>query len=287
MSISIPARLAANCASTPDLRFWLARLPFAIEEYTRRWSLTLGAPIDSDDVSCSWVAFGTRADGSRVVLKAGMPHMEGRDEIAGLLFLDGDGAVRVLEHDTEMNIMLLERCEPGTSLRSLPEEEQDVVIAKALVRLWRLASPSTGFRHLGELIAHWRDEALRHRSEWADDSVVRQGLVTFEELIASARTHVLLATDLHAGNVLRAERAEWLVIDPKPFVGDPAYDATQHLLNCRKRLRLDPLGLIGRISELTGVDHRRVRRWTFARLAAEPRAHWDDAEMLELAWMLA
>ena len=24
----------------------------------------------------------------------------------------------------------------------------------------------------------------------------------------------------------------WLVIDPKPFVGDPAYDATQHLFNC-------------------------------------------------------
>jgi len=39
---------------------------------------------------------------------------------------------------------------------------------------------------------------------------------------------MLLATDLHAGNVLPAAREPWLVIDPKPFTGDPAYDATQH-----------------------------------------------------------
>jgi streptomycin 6-kinase len=36
----------------------------------------------------------------------------------------------------------------------------------------------------------------------------------------------MLATDLHAGNVLRAQREPWLVIDSKPFVGDRACDAT-------------------------------------------------------------
>ena len=33
--------------------------------------------------------------------------------------------------------MLLERCEPGTLLRELPEPEQDVVLAGLLRRLWR------------------------------------------------------------------------------------------------------------------------------------------------------
>ncbi|MDG2304629.1 MAG: aminoglycoside phosphotransferase family protein [Candidatus Binatia bacterium] len=81
---------------------------------------------------------------------------------------------------------------------------------------------------------------------------------------------VLLATDLHAGNVLSAEREPWLVIDPKPFVGAPAYDATQHLLNCKGRLRTDPLGTISRFAALLDVDEQRVPRWTFARLAAVP-----------------
>jgi streptomycin 6-kinase len=40
----------------------------------------------------------------------------------------------------------------------------------------------------------------------------------------------LLATDLHTGNVLAAQRQPWLMIDPKPYVGDPCYDLGQHLL---------------------------------------------------------
>lgn len=94
------------------------------------------------------------------------------------------------------------------------------------------------------------------------------------------------ATDLHAGNVLRADRGPWLVIDPKPFVGDPAYDATQHLFNCRERLAADPLGLIDRFADLLGLESERVRLWTFARAAAEPRSRVRD-DLLSLARTLA
>jgi streptomycin 6-kinase len=97
---------------------------------------------------------------------------------------------------------------------------------------------------------------------------------------------VLLATDLHAGNILRAQREPWLVIDPKPFVGDPAYDATQHLLNCEARLRADPETTIRRFAELLEVDDERVRLWLFARVAAESRDVWDD-DTLALARALA
>ena len=99
----------------------------------------------------------------------------------------------------------------------------------------------------------------------------------------NATREVLLATDLHAGNVLRAEREPWLVIDPKPFVGDPAYDATQHLFNCSPRLRSDPARTIRSFSEMLGVEHERVRLWIFARAAAEPRDDWNNFELLAVA----
>jgi streptomycin 6-kinase len=98
---------------------------------------------------------------------------------------------------------------------------------------------------------------------------------------------VLLATDVHAGNVLRAQRHPWLVIDPKPFVGDPAYDATQHVLNGAGRLRSDARGTIGRLADLLEVDRERVRLWTFARAAAEPRDDWADEWLLDVARALA
>jgi streptomycin 6-kinase len=98
---------------------------------------------------------------------------------------------------------------------------------------------------------------------------------------------VLLATDLHAGNILRSAREPWLVIDPKPFLGDRAYDATQHLFNCSARLRSDPDGMIQSFADLLGVDHERVRLWTFARAAAEPRDDWNNGELVELARAIA
>lgn len=133
------------------------------------------------------------------------------------------------------------------------------------------------------MIEYWSQETLADIDLWPDNGLVSEGLRLFKHLPNTATHEVLLATDLHAGNVLRGEREPWLVIDPKPFVGDPAYDATQHLLDCRERLRSDPDGTIWRIADLLGLDRQRVRLWTFARAAAEPRADWTNNDLIALA----
>jgi streptomycin 6-kinase len=216
-----------------------------------------------------------------------MPHMEGEHEAQGLRFWNGDPTVQLLETDDEVGAMLLELCEPGTALRVLPEPEQDVAIAGLLRRLWRSPSPPHPFRPLWAMTADWSRETLADVERWPDAGLVRQGLQLFDELPRTASTEVLLATDLHAGNVLRSKREPWLVIDPKPFIGDPAYDATQHLFNCKRRLRLDPDGTICRIADLLGVDRERVRLWTFARAAAEPRDNCRDDDSMGLARAIA
>jgi streptomycin 6-kinase len=227
-----------------------------------------------------------RDDGAHVVLKLGMPHMEAADEIEGLRFWDGNPTVRLLEADSNLNALLLERCEPGTSLRDLPEAEQDVVLAELLHRLWRKPPARHPFRPLSLMITSWMEETLAARSKWRDAGLVRAGLRVFEELGQASAEDVLLATDLHAGNVLRAQRAPWLVIDPKPFVGDRAYDATQHLFNCKARMCTAPHATIRCFADLLDVDDERVRMWMFARSAAEPRDCWTD-DSLALARSLA
>lgn len=285
MTLIIPEWLAATCWAAPERRAWLEQLPDAIRELQDQWSLSLSAPFDGDEVSCAWVAPAVRSDGTRAVLKLGMPHMEGAHEIQALRFWGGDPTVQLLDADEDRNAMLLERCEPGTVLRHLPESEQDVVIAGLLRRLWRVPVAPHPFRPLAAMTAYWAEETLADAARWPDAGMVQAGLHLFEELPRSSPTHVLLATDLHAGNVLRAQREPWLVIDPKPFVGDPAYDATQHLFNCEERLRADPDGTIRRFADLLEIDAERVRLWMFARAAAESRDTWDD-ETLALARML-
>jgi streptomycin 6-kinase len=137
------------------------------------------------------------------------------------------------------------------------------------------------------MLEHWTSETLANAKHWPDAGLVCKGLRLFQELPRSAPANVLLATDLHAGNVLASEREPWLVIDPKPFVGDPAYDATQHLFNCAARLRSDPIGTIRRFADLLGMDYERVRLWTFARAAAEPRGNWRNDTSLLLARTIA
>jgi streptomycin 6-kinase len=285
--IGVSEQLAVNCLKTPDRANWLSRLPSTVWELQHRWSLTLGEPFDDNEVSCAWVAAVTLADGSPAVMKVGMPHMESEHEIHGLRFWNGDPTVRLLNADEELGGMLLERCKPGTRLRTLSETEQDRVIANLLNRLWRTPSAPHPFRPLSDLMTHWTAETSAAAERWPDPGLVQEGLVLFEELSRKSASVVLLATDLHAGNVLRSRREPWLVIDPKPFLGDPAYDATQHLFNCMGRLLANPYEVIYRFADLLGLDHERIRLWTFARAAAEPREDWNNSDSIALARALS
>jgi streptomycin 6-kinase len=279
--------LKAACLKTPEHEAWLARLPDVVSDLQRRWALTVGVPFQNEEGTCAWAAPVVLADGAPAVMKISIPHMESEHEIEGLRFWNGDPMVRLLQADDDFAAMLLERCEPGTALLAMPPLEQDRVIASLLRRAWRRPAAPYIFRPLSVMTARWSLETLDAADHWRDAGLVREGLRLFRELPRSAPEEVLLTTDLHAGNVLRAEREPWLGIDPKPFVGEPAYDATQHLLNCEARLRSDPDGTIKRFANLLGVDDERVRLWTFARAAAGPRRNWRTDPLIQLARAIA
>jgi streptomycin 6-kinase len=281
--VKIPQKLVAICQDHGERLRWLNRLPEVVDSLQQRWSLKLEDPFDGDEVSCSWVAKAALEDGTIAILKLGMPHMEAEHEIEGLRFWAGNPTVHLLAADFELGAMLLERCEPGTTLRGLPETEQDIVIASLLRRVWRSPPAPHLFRPLAIMTANWSNEALAQAEHWRDPGVVSEGLYLFKKLPETAPAQALLATDLHAGNVLRAQREQWLAIDPKPFVGDPAYDATQHLLNCYCRLRSKPVETIRRFADLVNLDYERIRLWTFARAAVQAGENWRNDRWIELA----
>ncbi len=73
------------------------------------------------------------------------------------------------------------------------------------------------------------------------------------------------------------QREPWLVIDPKPFVGDPTYDALQHHLNSQDRLVSDPVALASRMAGLLGLDVDRLLLWLFA---------YCVVQSVDFPWML-
>ncbi len=71
------------------------------------------------------------------------------------------------------------------------------------------------------------------------------------------------------GNVLAAQRAPWLMIDPKPYVGERTYDVLQRMLNYEERLQRNPIGLVRRMAALCDLDPERLAVWLFARCVQE------------------
>jgi streptomycin 6-kinase len=160
----------------------------------------------------------------------------------------------------------------GTPLSARPERRQDVVVAGLLRQLWSAPVVAEAFRPPAQMCHAWADEftaRVAAQPGVIDAGLAREGISLFRALPATTDRQVLLATDLHAGNVLAAEREPWLVVDPKPYVGDPTYDALQHMLNCAERLHGDPAAMAGRMADLLGLDPVRLRRWLFARCVQE------------------
>jgi streptomycin 6-kinase len=125
-------------------------------------------------------------------------------------------------------------------------------------------------RSLQEMCDAWAEEFEQHQREGLvdlDPGLARDGIALFRALPATAERHVVLCTDLHAENVLAAQREPWLVIDPNPYVGDPTYDVLQHMLDCDERLRGDARGL--RMADLLDLDRERLLLWLFARCVQE------------------
>ncbi|HTU96219.1 MAG TPA: aminoglycoside phosphotransferase family protein [Solirubrobacteraceae bacterium] len=254
------------------------------------WGLTLGDRLEPG-VASEWIGRARTSDGAEVVLKLSRRHWEGDHEADGLLAWDGGGAIRCLRSAQREDtcILLLESCRPGTALGAVVSEvEQDVIVAGLLGRLWQAPiATDAPFRPLQFMCDRWAssfERRMRVDGCGLDPGLARAGHAALRELPATATRTVLLCTDLHAGNVLAARREPWLVIDPKPFVGDPAYDVVQHMLNCDERLTTDPVALAGRMAALVDLDPERVSRWLFARCAQEAI---DDLRLRTVAQRLA
>lgn len=270
MPLPLPRFLAESVELDEEMRAWAADLPDLVAQAAERWGLALGEPFEPGG-QVSWVAPARMPDGRDVVLKVGRRHWEAAGETAGLRTWAGQGVAELLDscETSDTVVLLLERCVPGEPLAGRPAQEQDVVLAGVLRRLWLEPPPGHPFRPLGQMCAAWADSYEKDPCLRLDPGLGRAGVELFRTLPATAEREVLLATDLHAGNVLSAQRGPWLVIDPKPWVGDPAYDPLQHMLNHPDRLGADPVALSDRMAELCGLSPERLRLWLFARTVVE------------------
>ena len=252
----------------PPAQAWLARLPATIAECARHWSLALGAPFAP--LSNNWVAPARDASGRQVVLKIGFPARELWNEADALALAGGEGLVRLLDVDRGRGALLLERLEPGTPLSTIEDDEiATAVAADVMLRLWRPVPAVHNFPS----VADWAAGFGRLRRRFAGgtgplpEDLVAHAESLATELLASAAPSVVLHGDLHFDNILAARDGEWLAIDPKGIVGEPAFEPYALLHNPMPGLLAwpDPAGVLDRrldlLSQRLGIERARLRAW--------------------------
>jgi streptomycin 6-kinase len=285
-----------------EQRAWRADLLKLIRDIERRWSVRLGRPYTGG--TCAWVAPATLPGGSPAVLKISWPHREAAGEAEALRVWDGRGAVRLYRHDPERWALLLERCDPGTKLG----ERSDLTVQARLEAAARVlrglhdapAPAAAGLDRLGDRMAEWADlteERMDRLRPGFDPGLVELGLRLLRQLPGTAGREVVVHCDFNPGNVL-AVRGGWLAIDPKPLVGDGAYDPwplIQQVDNPFGYLRARQLvaDRFALLAEVLGIDPWRPLAWSVARCVEDALwtvEHGDNragGELMANAYLLA
>jgi streptomycin 6-kinase len=296
-SLAVPAKFARLTTHREGAagRAWLADLPDLVSASLDRWSCAPDGAVTHGQVGL--VLPVRRADGTSAVLKVSFPHPGNVDAPAALAAWAGRGAVRLYERDDASFAVLLERAEPGSSLADLADIDAAVAVAGALAR--RLAVPApAGLPRLSAEVASWPADLRAEQAALGDPLPrgVLSAAVAAAHDLGPDQPDTVVHGDLHYTNVLRATREPWLAVDPRGWVGDPAYDAVT-LLRSRNAELLAGTDVRGALlrrlavfAEAAGLDRARARRWS--QLRATQAALWgrryaDPPEVLAASETIA
>ncbi|MEV5183988.1 aminoglycoside phosphotransferase family protein [Streptomyces werraensis] len=285
-AVEVPQSLAVSYARGfgEEGRAWIAGLPTLAAEFLDRWELKRDGAVGAGEASL--VLPVLRRNGTRAVLKLQMPREETTAALIGLRTWNGDGMVRLLDHDPETSTMLLERLNAARTLTSVEDDDTAMgILAELQARLVRVPAPQ-GLRSLGDITAEMLEKvptAVEALADRADRQLLRGWASAVAEL-ADEPGDRMLHWDLHYDNVLAAQREPWLAIDPEPLAGDPGFDLWPALDSRWDDvvMKNGALRVVRRrfdlLTEVLGLDRARATGWTLGRLLQNSLWDIEDGE---------
>lgn len=269
MSITLPPDFLVYAVRGADWSRWLASLPRLIEQVLGEWELDWDGSLLTGETAVALPV--VTEPGELAVLKVGFPHPEADHEHLALRAWGGQGAVRLLRADPRRSLLLLERADAGRDLSTLPILDACEVTGQVYARLHR--SPLPQLRQLSALAGQWAEELIELRAlQVVPRRLIEAAVGLARDFAADPNTdRALIHTDLHYGNILAAEREPWLVIDPKPLTGDPAYEVAPLLWNrwdealASSNARAAVLERLYTVVDVAELDEDRVRDWVVVR----------------------
>lgn len=237
------------------------------EPYLQRWALTPdGDPI----VTPGSRLLPVRHRSGPAMLKVAQEKEE-RFGSALMVWWDGEGAARVLEH--EDSALLMERAMGSRSLEIMARRGQDDEASRIICAVADTLHASRA-KALPELIPleRWFEALLQAGQSRGD--VPGHACEAARELLADQRETCVLHGDLHHGNILDFGDKGWLAIDPKRLFGDRGFDYANIfcnpdaiILDSNAPIATAP-GRLARQADIVAkaarIERLRLLKWIFA-----------------------
>lgn len=244
---------------------WLEKLPDLVVFFQEKWKLK-----DlrlSPHLSHNLILFAIQG-GVPVVLKLSLPGKDFEQEVRVLKIFGGQGVVKLLDFDLKNGGMLQEAVLPGTHLKKLfpDEEEQTISIAVGLMRQIHAVKLDAEASNLPK-IESWLASLHANYPDIPNELMMRARSLA-SDLIKSQGAPVLLHGDLHHDNILK-NKDDWMAIDPKGVIGEPAYEVGAFIRNPlpelfeNKHIKEIISKRFDCFSALLGVDRQRLINWSF------------------------
>jgi streptomycin 6-kinase len=208
--------------------------------------------------------------GATVLLKLLSPlETEEQRGALALRYFDGQGAVRLLRHDDDAQLMEYAAGDPLVTLVERGEDEQATrIIAQVLVQLHGVPqdAPYDGLLPLDRWFGALFAKAAADRQVGTETIFVRAAALA-ERLLADPRDVRALHGDIQHYNIRQSPRG-WLAFDPKGLVGERTYDCANALCNPgMPELVHDETRLLTHaalLADLLALDRWRVLAFTYA-----------------------
>jgi streptomycin 6-kinase len=240
---------------------WLKLLQSNVDKICSKYHVLNISPVDN--MTFNYVASGF-INKKPIMIKYGLNQAALAKEAACLKAFSCYGGIEYIAD--EANLIIMERAMPGDTLKhSFPSEDEKgtSIMCHLLQKLHKAPiSKHNNFYHLHTLYQ------VFDKFDDLPKTVLNQACQLRNEMFSKRNKKVLLHGDLHHDNIIK-HKDNYVVIDPKGFIGDPLYDVAAFIINpipdlldnhqvkhlIRQRIEI--------CSSILGASEKDITKWTY------------------------
>ncbi len=261
---------------------WITALPSVIKNLATLWNLHDITPVKN--MTFHYVAKAITHTHQPVILKIGYDQKSIENEKQALIYFNGDGSIKLIDHTEKYHALLLQQAIPGITLTSFYPDQIDLVIDCYTSTMKKLHSKHLPSNHNYPHIREWLQAIDKLTpNHHISESLLKNVVSLKNQLLKTITTEVFLHGDLHHDNMLK-HHDEWLAIDPKGVIGETEFEIAAFDFMYVNELANDIHvkntfeTRINLLAKKAGLDAQRIKDWILVRLVL--MAAWNIEDNL-------